>query len=476
MTFSGASLEIDVEADAKLEDLRTALYVRHAYKADSYELFLNEKVLPRNCNACDLTSLGISENTLVTVVRKQVRPAVNMCFLNTAFLNDDLVRVVRAIRRLQENAPEAEPLLIIVSYLHAEEETRNHWFAILKKKRLAGVCYQYIIPEGVLVLSCNVKRNDACSFLKMECHEIQDQLVRESNVHFGGLICSVEIRMKLEGERFYDMDVMWTPYIAGSKRGFLLNNKSFGDAVEILHARRMFSYGQSRNDDVDFETVAQRYRRSFGACIMVTHVSDVPLNEKSTKTMATWHAHGRVRVIEGFLENGNFIHDKGLFLFGIQCLRMRPRRHHGKFPECHRLSSLTNTFWLDETIDTSAIEAEKAPEDFVGTASGATSSCREMPTQDVAADVEPEIDNVCIVCLDFEPFFVLSKCGHFGICSNCRTSMYLRQNNRNHGCEIPKAKVKWKSLFDKHIICPYCRTSTKTVHRSRFTGKVYSCG
>ena len=80
MTFSGASLEIDVEADAKLEDLRTALYVRHAYKADSYELFLNEKVLPRNCNACDLTSLGISENTLVTVVRKQVRPAVNMCF------------------------------------------------------------------------------------------------------------------------------------------------------------------------------------------------------------------------------------------------------------------------------------------------------------------------------------------------------------------------------------------------------------
>ena len=81
-TSSGASVEVDLEPDAKLEEFRSALCVHQHYKPDSFELFLNEKILDRKYDHCDLKSLNVSEDSLVMIVRKQVRPAVNMCFLN----------------------------------------------------------------------------------------------------------------------------------------------------------------------------------------------------------------------------------------------------------------------------------------------------------------------------------------------------------------------------------------------------------
>ena len=143
------------------------------------------------------------------------------------------------------------------------------------------------------------------------------------------------------------------------------------------------------------------------------------------------------------------------------------------------------SFQEAKAASTSAEETNNASTGSVPPASGPASSSESMTaaqlkksqgTEDVAGDVDTEIDNVCMVCLDFEPGFVLTKCGHFGICSKCRTGMYLRQNNSNQRRKIPKTKDKWKALFEKYIICPYCRTSTKAVHRSRHLGNVYSCG
>ena len=457
VTLSEALLAVDVEADAKLGDLRTAICTHHPYKPDTYELFLDTRVLERNYDAQDLKSLGISENSLVTIVKKQARPAVNMCFFNTSFLDDDLVRVLKVIRRIQDNAPEDEPLLIMISYLHASEKKKNEWYQIFNLTKLSGVCKTYLLREGVLVLACNVKRDDACSFRRMECHDLEDLHVPESSVRFGGLICSMEMRMRLEGESFYDMDVIWIPYLSGSTRRYLINDRALGGAIGMLHARRMFAYGELQGDVFDLATAAERYRRAFGACIMVTHVSDVPVRERPTKTLFVWHAHGKVRVIEGALVNKTFIHDGGDQysrnmdrLFPVHCLRVRPRTHPGTFAKVHRLSSLcvggeTNTCWLDEVKDTAVIrlteasdssrgEARSDPTSVVLSASDACSSAENIQqvepkmlnvTQDTAVDVDSENDNVCMICLDIEPLFVLADCGHCGLCSKCRKRIYI---------------------------------------------------
>ena len=141
------------------------------------------------------------------------------------------------------------------------------------------------------------------------------------------------------------------------------------------------------------------------------------------------------------------------------------------------VSGVTNTSWLEEIKDTAVIRN--------GSASGASSSAEHMQqveskmlnvTQDGAVDVDSEKENVCMVCLHLEPSFVLAKCGHCGLCTDCWAKLLIQQNNKNHGREIPTKEIKWNVLREKHIDCPYCRASSKTVHRSRYKDRMYICG
>ena len=164
-----------------------------------------------------------------------------------------------------------------------------------------------------------------------------------------------------------------------------------------------------------------------------------------------------MRVIESALVNKTFINDGGdqycrnlHRLFPVHCLRVRPRTYPGTFAKAHRLSSLcggdgTNTSWLNEAKDTAVIRQTEAsdssrggarsePTNVVSSASDACSSAENMQqvepkmlniTQDTAVDVDLENDNVCMVCLDIEPSFVLAVCGHCGLCPKCRKRIYI---------------------------------------------------
>ena len=508
-TLAGETSDIHVADSAKLRDLRTAICIHHSYKPDSFELWLDEQTLERDRDAYDLKSLGVSEERLVTVAKKQSHKAVNMCFFNTAFVKDDFPSVINVIRRTQDHAPEDEPLVIMVSYFHADVSTKNQWGDILRKAKMPGVCSIHLLLEGFMALLCNVKSGDACSFIRMDCHEMCEHIGISQHVHLSELICSMEMAMRLEDERLYNMDVIWTPYLSGSIKGCMLGHRNVNGAVGLMHARRMLAHAGhvevSPENPTMIADASQEYRRSFGACIMVTHCSDVPVRDGVTQCYVTWYAHGKVRVSNGTLENKKFKyigdHDSWI-LQAVHCLRLRPRKRPGTFPEKHCLAEACRSddgSWLNEPPNTTGTGAEKCPRlssvpssvaGFVLGASAAASSADDVPKIELnprddkkkeAADVEPESDNVCMVCLDFQPSFVMadskeSGCGHFGLCNRCRTSMYLDQNNKNHGFEIPKKAVIWKKLFNKQISCPYCRSKTKTVHRSQYKGTVYICG
>jgi len=291
VTLSGEPFEVDIPACAKLKDLRDALCTQYSDKPKCFELLLGERILKGKKDHCFLSDLGVSQKqcltavkvfqeqclTEVTVVKKQCLPAVNMCLFNTAFLKDDLAKVIREIRIAQENAPENEPLLNVVSYFHAAAETRQRWSSIFMRRRLDGVCQQYVLPEGVLILCCNVTTDDACPSIKFSMHiyEMPDDFTCDSfSMHSGGLVCHMKVCMKYvfenehaEDVRFYNLDVLWTFYLAGSKEGFLPNDKAMGDAIGLLHKRRMFG-----EHFTEFSKAREEYCNSVDGCIMVTHV------------------------------------------------------------------------------------------------------------------------------------------------------------------------------------------------------------
>ena len=84
---------------------------------------------------------------------------------------------------------------------------------------------------------------------------------------------------------------------------------------------------------------------------------------------------------------------------------------------------------------------------------------------------EPE----CIVCLERPSMCVFAKCGHLGVCCQCRRWMLGEQYNRNKskGNQLPLARLRWSKLEPVNVSCPICRGTTRILHRSEYFGVIF---
>ena len=498
---AGDSFSVEVPDHATLGDLRAAICTATSYKFNSFTLVLGEDVLDF-IDGCPLSQLCVTENVTLTILRESVPtpglwprprpgPAVNVCLLNAAFYNDDFSKVIVAIRMAQTNAPAKDALLIMVTYFHAGEELKKRWTSIFAKERLRGVFKQHLLEEGFLVLFCNMDLLHPIACANVTCCEVPDDFgLGITGVHFGGIMCHLELCIKSDSLCSYRMDIIWTPYLAGSIEGFFISGRTLRGAIGLLHSRAMAE--PMAVEGIDFDKAMRIYSSLVDACVMVTHCYDVP---GSKVACARWHAYGKVRVVEGKFEEECFIdhvREKASSLASCiqvfpHCFRLRPRRHPGIFPKEHSLALCSPLFsqhqvpqtqcshGSDVSLGRSSVVAttlRPCPAGFVEPPKGVIKWCAQ-------ADLEPSgdagFDHVCMICIDDEPSFVMSKCGHFGLCNQCRKNVYLVQNNVNKKRTVPRAELNWHKLWQLKVSCPFCRTMTSTIHWKRYTGRVYVC-
>ena len=79
----------------------------------------------------------------------------------------------------------------------------------------------------------------ACA--KVTCCEVPDDfgLGITIGVRSGGIMCHLELCIKLDSLGSYRMDIIWTPYLAGSREGLFISDRTLRGAIGLLHARAM---------------------------------------------------------------------------------------------------------------------------------------------------------------------------------------------------------------------------------------------
>ena len=143
-----------------------------------------------------------------------------------------------------------------------------------------------------------------------------------------------------------------------------------------------------------------------------------------------------------------------------QCFRLFPRAIAHAFPQ-HRCL-LRHSPVLKERCARHTLRAE-------------LQSKPQLPISSAQNDDDDDCDHCCMICIEHSPLFVMSPCGHFGICNRCRTSLYLAQNNKNKQRHVSRNEVVWKKLFRLKVSCPYCRAVSSTVHKRDFEGTLHEC-
>ena len=87
--------------------------------------------------------------------------------------------------------------------------------------------------------------------------------------------------------------------------------------------------------------------------------------------------------------------------------------------------------------------------------------------------------NTCFVCMSKGASFVLSACGHHGVCNACRRLLvHMRLVGGKLVADTKKARqhLKSKELERTKVLCPLCRIEGRVVAFERYKGKVYKAG
>ena len=99
-------------------------------------------------------------------------------------------------------------------------------------------------------------------------------------------------------------------------------------------------------------------------------------------------------------------------------------------------------------------------------------SCVSQPNSEPSCISDSE-DPECMICLSRPPSFVVEKCGHQGLCNKCRRYVCKQQSNENNKFTTSASELKMKDVERVAISCPCCRTDSKLVHHSNFTGRAF---
>ena len=86
--------------------------------------------------------------------------------------------------------------------------------------------------------------------------------------------------------------------------------------------------------------------------------------------------------------------------------------------------------------------------------------------------------NACFVCMSNGASFVMSACGHYGVCNACRRSLvHRRLVGENIVADTKKARqyLKNKELERTQVLCPLCRTEGRVIAIDRYNGDIYKC-
>ena len=96
----------------------------------------------------------------------------------------------------------------------------------------------------------------------------------------------------------------------------------------------------------------------------------------------------------------------------------------------------------------------------------------KVHTSDEADDFD---EALCVVCWDKEATMVARACGHLVYCGMCRIKIALVKDASNHNdTELKFSRRKIKKAYDSVTLeCPICRRQSKTMHRSKYAGRLY---
>ena len=108
-----------------------------------------------------------------------------------------------------------------------------------------------------------------------------------------------------------------------------------------------------------------------------------------------------------------------------------------------------------------------------------------LVSQKVDREIHPDLEtlvpealheDLCMICQDAARQFVMEVCGHLGVCSDCRTLLYRHQLQQKKGREVKDVDIHWAHIFRTlKILCPCCRTPTKTLLQDEYRGKFFHC-
>ena len=87
--------------------------------------------------------------------------------------------------------------------------------------------------------------------------------------------------------------------------------------------------------------------------------------------------------------------------------------------------------------------------------------------------------NTCFVCMSKGASFVLTACGHYGVCNACRRLLvHMRLVGENLVADTKKARqhLKSKELERTKVSCPLCRIEGRVVAFERYKGNIYEAG
>ena len=282
--------------------------------------------------------------------------------------------------------------------------------------------------------------------------------------------------------------IIWEPDLFCVDK-YCFNDANFWGAMGFMTASMVCRRHGTLCEDASsrFEDALDVLRAHLGGIIVLADMRSEYFTD--TYPVHMMKMSGNAHAVEGTLVNGEFRDS-----YAHPTLRCIPVCYKVR-NVCYSVVNHSFDFWAPHFFSSSGDEdfSSSGDKDWMmvgneGTilnhansesrARGSAVSTLELSSTPVgwaAPVVEDEAEAACMVCLERPPTIVFEKCGHLGVCGKCRKYLCKEEFNKNksHTNQVSPALLSMKKVAKLQTKCPYCRTETRSLHCSQYTGTVH---